>query len=122
MEMPTFNPDFCGKKTKFLYGAGTINENSFRNKIVKMNTETRELMTFSENEHVFPGEPIFLPDPHGIEEDDGVLLAAMSDTREKGEGGQDFLIFLDKQLKEMARVNFAVNSIPSALHGIFLKD
>jgi len=119
MEMPAINPDCCGKKNNFFYAAGTINQNSFRNKIVKINTETRDLTYFKENEHVFPGEPIFLPDPSGVEEDDGVILAAMSDTRKNEE--QDFLIFLDKNMKEMARANFQ-NEIPSALHGIFLKN
>ncbi|CAG7824572.1 unnamed protein product [Allacma fusca] len=118
LEYPCINQDYRFKKHSFTYVSGTINENWFRNKICKVNSETKELVQYKENDYVFPGEPVFIARPKAKEEDDGVIVSAMTDVRD---GHQDFLLFLDKDLQEMARATFQ-NQIPYALHGIFMQD
>ena len=47
-----------------------------------------------------PGEPIFLPDPQGKDEDDGVLLSVVLD----GTKGKSYLLCLDaKSFEEVGR-------------------
>ena len=121
LEFPTINPAFLGRKTNFVYTMGPLTPSSvFRNKIAKLNVETKEPLSFGINDHFFPGEPIFIPQfRDGKEEDDGVVLAPFSNTIDPG---QDCLVFLDaKNMGEVARATFK-NDVPSAFHGIFLRD
>ncbi|CAG7723048.1 unnamed protein product, partial [Allacma fusca] len=118
LEFPSFNEEFRGKQYKFAYAAGTINQNNFRNKVCKVNFDTKQFLEFKEDEHVFPGEPYFLPRPNGSDEEDGVVLVPMTNTKDPH---KDFLLFLDKDMTEIARATFQ-NDIPSAFHGIFLRD
>jgi torulene dioxygenase len=62
-----------------------------------------------------PSEPIFIADPHGQEEDDGVLLSVVLDEVK----GASFLAVIDaKNMKEIARAE--VNSVvPFGFHGAF---
>ncbi len=60
---------------------------------------------------------MYISNPSGESEDDGVVLCALTDSRA---GYEDFLIFLDaKTMSEIARAAFK-SHIPSALHGLFL--
>lgn len=60
---------------------------------------------------------MFVPNPDGKKEDDGILISALTDSRS---GHADYLLFLDAgNLTEIARAEFS--HIPSALHGLFLQ-
>ena len=72
---------------------------------------------------IYPGEPVFLSredqNNNELQEDDGVLMAAVSDSQV---GKQDFLLFIDpKNMTEIARANVSIQ-IPQALHGLFLPN
>jgi len=72
---------------------------------------------WKESEFVFPGEPIFVPNPEIGEEDAGVLMTTCSDVRSNT---QDFVIFLNaKTMTEIGRARVS-SQIPQSLHGIFL--
>ena len=125
LEFPTINRSHVGRKASFAYTMGPLDPSSvFRNKIAKLNMDTKEVVIFGISDHFFPGEPIFIPQ-HGdddkdrqAEEDDGIVLAPFSNTIDPG---QDCLVFLDETMKEIARATFK-NDVPSAFHGIFLRD
>ena len=54
---------------------------------------------------MFPGEPIFIPNPESMEEDAGVLMTTCSDVRN---GEKDYVIFLDaKTMTELGRAAVA---------------
>lgn len=66
---------------------------------------------------MYPGEVQFVPCPGSAFEDDGILLAAVTDVR-KGE--PDLLLVLDaKTFTEVARAEVTVH-IPNVIHGLFI--
>lgn len=63
-----------------------------------------------------PGEAVFVPDPKGQEEDDGVLLSVVLD----GLKGKSYLLVLDaKTMLEVARAEMEV-PMPLGFHGTFV--
>ncbi len=66
---------------------------------------------------LFPGEPVFVPDPDGTAEDDGVLLSVVLD----GGAGTSFLVVLDAHdVSELARAH-APHRIGFGFHGDFFR-
>lgn len=67
--------------------------------------------------HVAPGEPIFIPDPNGTEEDDGVVLSVVLD----GKVGTSMLVVLDA--RDMSELGRAVmdTPFPFGFHGSFVR-
>lgn len=62
----------------------------------------------------FPGEPVFLPRPGAISEDDGVVLSVVTAGK-----GASFMLVLDAQRwVELARAT-TPNTFPAGFHGIF---
>ncbi|KAF4517702.1 hypothetical protein B566_EDAN013380 [Ephemera danica] len=116
-ELPSINKAFFTRKYRYYYATGMYDPNVFRNSVLKVNTETGEVLTWRENEFSFPGEAQFVARPGATDEDDGVLLCAVADVRRDH---SDFLLVLDaRSMTELARAQVTVH-VPAALHGIFL--
>jgi carotenoid cleavage dioxygenase-like enzyme len=82
--------------------------------LVKIDVETGSSQTWDENE-TYPGEPVFVPDPDGSDEDDGVVLSVVLDPEAK----RSFLLVLDaKSFTERARAEVP-HPIPFGFHGQF---
>jgi torulene dioxygenase len=63
-----------------------------------------------------PGEPIFVPDPNGTEEDDGVILSIVL----IGELAKSILIVLNaKDMTELGRAEMET-VFPLGFHGVFV--
>lgn len=121
IEMPTMNKNFQGKNYRYVYAAGTFNESSYSHGITKTDLQTGHTFVWKDGDlgdFIFPGEPLFVSNPQGTSEDDGVLISALTDSREQHD---DYLLFIDpRNMTEIARAKFK-NHIPSALHGLFLQ-
>lgn len=118
-ELPTISRNIFGKKYRYYYCAGMYDPGPFRNSLIKVDVETGDVKTWRENEYTYPGEVQFVPCPGSASEDDGVLLATVTDVR-KGES--DFLLVLDaKSFTEVARAEVTVH-IPNVIHGLFLPN
>lgn len=120
-EMPVINKKFAGRKYTYFYANGTIAENAFRNAIYKLNVNDRSCKFWRSNEYMFPGEPVFVPntsvDGGSGEEDDGILIAAVSNVK-KGEN--DVLVFIDaRSMTLIGRCCFR-NALPPSVHGLFI--
>jgi torulene dioxygenase len=64
-----------------------------------------------------PGEAIFVPDPDGKEEDDGVLVSVILQCKEQ----YSYLAVIDaKTMQEIATAR-APNMIPMGFHGAFVR-
>ena len=91
-------------------------QSKFANAVSKVNMVNGEVISWRGNEFCHPAEAIFVPRTKDLDdtfEDDGVILATVTDVREDH---NDFLLFLDaKMMTEIARVNFK-ESIPFASH------
>lgn len=117
-EFPRINEAYDGKPYQFLYVADPRDpESSTEVKpIYKINTKTKEVLVWSEKGNS-PSEAVFVANPNGKSEDDGVVLAVMLDPVKK----TSFLLVLDGQtFKEKARAE-VVHVVPEGLHGQFFK-
>ncbi|KAF2271636.1 beta,beta-carotene 9',10'-dioxygenase [Westerdykella ornata] len=99
MELPTINPAFLTKRHRYAYGNCDRLKSSFLDGIVKFDNVTQTAIFWEEEAHT-PGEPIFIADPQGTAEDDGVLLSVVLD----GIRGKSYLLCLDaRDLSEKGR-------------------
>lgn len=117
-ELPRVNDDYFTKPYTFFYALNLLDPSlpvgATGNSLSKANVETGEYLIWKE-ENCLPGEPIFIADPNGQEEDDGVLLSVVLDEVK----GASFLAVINaKNMEEIARAE--VNSVvPFGFHGAF---
>lgn len=98
-ELPTINPSYLTRKHRYVYGTADRLKSTFMDGIVKFDNVTQKAI-FWETEAHTPGEPIFVADPEGTEEDDGVLLTVALD----GIAEKSYLLVLRaKDLVELGR-------------------
>jgi all-trans-8'-apo-beta-carotenal 15,15'-oxygenase len=115
VEFPSIHPDYVGKKYRYVYlgAAHHPHGNAPLQGIVKLDLVTKESQLCSFAPRGFAGEPIFVPKPHGVAEDEGWLLEMIYDA----EYHRSDLVILDAQnLEQVARLHLN-NHIPYGLHG-----
>lgn len=106
-----------GRPYRYAYGVGGQSAGDFPNRIVKLDVERRTSATWSQPDS-YPGEPVFVRDPHAGAEDDGVLLSVVLDPA----AGASFLLVLDAgDLTEVARA-WVPHGIPFGFHGGYFPD
>jgi beta,beta-carotene 9',10'-dioxygenase len=117
VEFPRINEHFDGHPYRYMYLAGFAENPDNKDELVnasylyKVNTETKELLSWSEK-GCSPGEPIFVQSPNALEEDEGVVMTVVSDQFRH----DSFLLILDgKTFKEVARARTS-HLIPTGLH------
>ena len=111
-ELPTFNPLRATKPSRYIYGVCDRGNSTFFDGLIKYDTETRS-STARVTHAQSPGEPIFLPDPEGQEEDDGVCLSVVLD----GTKGKSHLLVLDaRSFEEVGRAEMET-VVPFGFHG-----
>ncbi|KAG9470330.1 hypothetical protein GDO78_018114 [Eleutherodactylus coqui] len=117
LEFPQINyAKYNTKKYRFFYGCGF--QHFIGDSLIKVDVETKKAKVWKEDGY-YPSEPIFVPYPNSVEEDDGVILSAVL-TPHKNKN--IFLIFLDaKDFTEIARAEAPIQ-IPYGFHGIFLSQ
>ena len=99
LELPTMNGTYTTKKHRYIYGVTDRGSSSFFDGLGKFDTETQTTIHWQEKAQT-AGEPIFVLNPEGKEEDDGVLLSVVLD----GYKEKSYLLCLDaKNLKEVGR-------------------
>lgn len=98
-ELPTMNPAFVTKNYRYAYATTFGGEATLTDGIMKFDCETQETSRWVRHGHS-PGEPIFVANPKGESEDDGVLLSVVLD----GLQGYSYLLCLDaRNLTELGR-------------------
>ena len=100
--------------TRFVYGVRSRDAQSIFGKLVKVNVETKEFVTWEEPGG-FASEPVFVKAPDGKAEDDGVILSCVINVEDQSTS----LLVLDaKEFKELGR-GVVEGVTPVTLHGIF---
>ncbi|CAI7661444.1 Carotenoid oxygenase [Penicillium manginii] len=100
-ELPTMNPSFGTKRHRYVYATTSRGEATFMDGLVKFDSDKQESWLWTRHGHT-PGEPIFVANPNGTKEDDGVLLSVVLD----GQRGTSYLLCLDAQnLSELGRAH-----------------
>ena len=116
-ELPTFNPKFACKPSRYIYGVSDRGNSTFLDGILKFDSETRTSQAWIVHAQS-PGEPIFLPNPQGKDEDDGVLLSVVLD----GTKGKSYLLCLDaKSFEELGRAEME-SVVPFGFHGTHISS
>ncbi|XP_063292323.1 carotenoid-cleaving dioxygenase, mitochondrial-like [Pelobates fuscus] len=117
LEFPQINySKYNTKKYRFFYGCGF--QHMVGDSLVKIDTETKKSKIWKED-GFYPSEPIFVPYPESVEEDDGVLLSAVLTPHQDK---STFLLILDaKDFTEIGRAEVPVR-IPYGFHGIFVPE
>lgn len=84
-----------------------------------MDVDTGDTLVWRGTETQYTAEPIFVPRPDAIDEDDGVLLVSVADVEN---GAPDFLLQVDaKTMQELGRAAIEA-TLPCSMHGTFIPD
>ncbi|KAJ5595070.1 uncharacterized protein N7459_001278 [Penicillium hispanicum] len=98
-ELPVINTSFMTHRHRYVYAASLRGESTISDGIVKFDCDTQNVCLWRQHGHS-PGEPIFVANPNGKTEDDGVLLIVVLD----GMQGHSYLLCLDaRDLTELGR-------------------
>ncbi|KAH6644728.1 carotenoid oxygenase [Boeremia exigua] len=117
IELPTINPSYLTRRHRYTYGATDRLKSSFMDGIAKFDNTTQTSI-FWECEGHTPGEPIFIADPNGKAEDDGVLLTVVLD----GFVERSYLLVLNaRDLMELGRAEVP-GPVAFGFHGAFKAD
>ncbi|KAL5000060.1 carotenoid oxygenase [Aspergillus recurvatus] len=112
-ELATLNPSYITRPHRYTYAVTNRGLSTFVDGIVKFDSLVGETKIWSDHAQS-PGEAIFVPDPDGKEEDDGVLLSVVLD----GRSGRSYLLVLDAgNMKEIGRASVDV-AVGFGFHGV----
>ena len=116
VELPLINPCFVTKPHRYIYGVTDRGNSTFFDGLAKFDVQTQNAVFWSEQGQS-AGEPIFVPNPNGTQEDDGVLLSVVLDGfREKS-----YLLCLDtRNMKVMGRADME-GRVGFGFHGIHVR-
>lgn len=110
---------YNSKKYRYFYAiTSDVDDVLSAGQVYKVDTWTGEVLNHAERQ-LYCAEPIFVPSPDAIDEDDGVLVT--SAIRGAPEVNYAALLVLDaKNMKELARAEFNLGGpAPKPLHGFF---
>ncbi|KZM20316.1 Torulene dioxygenase [Ascochyta rabiei] len=114
LELPTINPSYLTRRHRYTYGCADRLKSSFMDGIAKFDNTTQTSIFWEQEGHT-PGEPIFVADPKGSEEDDGVLLTVVLD----GSVERSYLLVLNaRDLEEVGRAEVP-GPVAFGFHGAF---
>lgn len=117
LELPRIHyKKYNGMPYRYVYGVGFKYPESEKDSIpiIKIDVANRRKQEWNEF-GALAGEPVFIPRPNAVEEDDGILLSVVIN----GSKHHSFLLALDaKDLHEIARSE-PLHFIPYGLHGMF---
>ncbi|EFN69093.1 Beta,beta-carotene 9',10'-oxygenase [Camponotus floridanus] len=117
-EIPRINTDFhLGKEYRYFYAISCDMDMDNPGTLIKVDTFQKTKKIWQEK-GIYPSEPIFVPNPNGKNEDDGVVVSSMIWTEQENRVG---LLILDAvTFTEIARVTFDTpGPVPRCLHGWF---
>ena len=116
IELPQKNYERVnGKPYRYAYGVGLRGGSSgFIDQLVKADVKKGESKVWRER-GVYPGEPVFVPRPGAVAEDDGVVLSVALD----GIRRKSALLVLDaRNMEEITRASVP-HHIPFGFHGLY---
>lgn len=116
-EAPAINPKFSRKEYRYAYGINTVcSDDENRVVLMKVDVGNGKKLEWGQN-NTLVCEPIFVPDPRGLEEDDGCLLSVIADTNEM----RSSMVVLDaKTMTEVTRAAVPMLT-PLGFHGMVAK-
>jgi len=123
LELPFFNPNYKEKKYDVFYSIIYCKQNININETMTVITLAKNTISTQEqiiwyddnNDIIIVSEPIFIPNPNGTTEDDGVVMANIYSNNKQ----TSYMIFLDGvTFKEITRT-YLNGKVPFITHGNF---
>ena len=115
-EFPSLHPLWVGKENRYLYMNVTYSakENGPLQAVMKLDKKLGSKQIWSATPREFAGEPVFVPRPHGVEEDDGWILSMVYDAALH----KSYLVILDAKdiTQEIAKL-YLKHHVPYGFHG-----
>lgn len=100
-ELPVLNGKYLMRPHRYTYAPTNRGLSTYFDGLVKFDSQTKEHLLWTEHGHS-PGEGLFVANPEGVSEDDGVLLSVVLN----GLTGKSYLLCLDaKTMKELGRAD-----------------
>lgn len=119
-EFPTLHPNFVGRPYRYLYlgAAHSSQGNAPLQAILKVDLNSNQRQLWSAAPKGFVSEPVFVPRPNAMAEDDGWLLTVVYDAQYHR---SDIVILDGRDLTQgaLARLHLK-HHIPYGLHGSFV--
>ncbi|XP_035671225.1 beta,beta-carotene 15,15'-dioxygenase-like [Branchiostoma floridae] len=119
LDLPVINEKCRGRRYCYTYGTVTTFHSNSPVKgavpIVKKNVCLSHNDTLWSRPNHYAGEPIFVADPNGTEEHDGVILSSVLD----GDRGLNYLLILDARTMKEINTAYMPTWIPFGFHGQF---
>lgn len=78
-ELPSMIPRFKMKKNRYVWSIVNRGYSTFLDRISKFGLKTKEVLYWDNPQGHTLGEAIFVPNPNGVNEDDGVILSVILD-------------------------------------------
>ncbi|XP_074107320.1 neither inactivation nor afterpotential B [Cotesia typhae] len=120
-ETPRFNYERLGKEYRYFYAISSDVDLDNPGTVIKVDTATKTRVTWSEK-GLYPSEPIFVSNPEGQDEDDGVIVSAAVFGK-NNESDVCLIVINAKTMKEISRTVFSTpGPVPKCLHGWFSMD
>jgi torulene dioxygenase len=114
VELPTINPRFVTKPNRYTYGIVDRSKSTFVDGLGKFDAQMKTTLFWEQHGHS-PGEAIFVPNPEGEAEDDGVLLSVVLD----GIKGNSYLLCLNaRDMTELGKAHIP-GVVGFGFHGTF---
>ena len=117
-DLPPVNPRFRMVQNRYVWSIVNRGYSTFFDGISKFDLKTKEVMYWQNPRGHTPGEAIFVSNPEGVDEDDGVLLSVVLD----GFKETSYLLCLDaRTMKELGRAgcDWAVGI---GTHGAYIQE
>lgn len=113
-DLPTINTVYIQRQNRYIYSIVNRGYSTFLDGIAKTDTKTKEVKFWDNEDGHTPGEAIFVADPEGKEEDDGVLLSVVLD----GFIEKSYLLCLDaRTMIEIGRAEVGA-AVGFGFHGV----
>ena len=117
-DIPTINPAYATKANRYIYSLVDRGLSTIFDGISKVDTVTKRAIYWDNPKGHTPGEAIFVADPNGKAEDDGVLLSIVLD----GFKGTSYLLCLDaRTMIELGRAECEC-AIGLGFHGTHIRS
>jgi beta,beta-carotene 9',10'-dioxygenase len=119
IELPRINYGYNGRPYRYAYGVSMRPDarDDFFNALVKVDLASR-VSTLWFADGCYPGEPVLVATPEGKDEDDGVVLSVVFDSKQE----TSFVLVLEAaSFKELARATVP-HHVPFGFHGQYYGD
>ncbi len=115
-ELPSLHPLWVGKENRYLYMNVTYSakENGPLQAVIKLDKKLSSKQVWSATPREFAGEPVFVPRPHGVEEDDGWIISMVYNAALH----KSYLVILDaKDISQEIAKLYLKHHLPYGFHG-----